>query len=854
MANNPGISEVVDKDGVIADIEAKRFDGTRTFSLQGDVSGTQTWNGDSSTALTINASIGAKKVTQDKIGDKAVGSGQMDDGSVGFDQIDPNVYTNTVEENNTKLVTSGGVNSAIQNAILNRGRDYGPKTVDEINALSNIPTGSTVHVSALGSGDARVVNDGWKDGQHVSIQVRVGEDLTYYISGNDHGWYSNDGEFKLKQQEYSASGLGALKTIISLSQDENGVITAVASNIQSASTSQAGVVQLNDTTNSTSTTQAATANSVKSAYDLANTANTGLANKLDNTGDGKDVTVSFTEASSMANIGTGEKLSVMFGKIKKWFSDLGTAAFKNVPASGNASSTEVVLGSDTRLSAGASAVQDVTVDGTSVVNSSKVAVIPNASTSAKGAVQLASSIGATVDSENNKAATEKAVRDAINALDVSNITGFGAGKTLATLTETDGKISATFQDISITKSQVSDFSHAHGNIQNGGTLQTNDITIANGDKLVVTDSSDSSKVARASIAFDGSTTTKALTPKGTFEAFAKSGDITTAIQALDVPSVGGDGKYISAISETDGKISATATTMDTTPTANSTKAVTSGGIKTALNDKFDKYGFFGNTDGKWIGAALSVSGETEVKYWKLCSFTTSSNYWSLNFVADVTNAYFDSNVFERKIISIFGKTTGVVGSAFEIREGNNQLYSTRGYGNIIYYETSGNNVTIYIKAKFAANAGQYCRLVSVLSVYSISNLTWYQETTAGTQPENPVKFSLGYKTVKPAGSTSVPVYIGSDGNPTACTDDFVHDGDVTSTFSSTGAAPVNGTAVAAALATSLTDVAYVANQSVGGGNLNKTINGTTTSVLTFMNDSEAVAIWNDAKTAAANAS
>ena len=60
--------------------------------------------------------------------------------------------------------------------------------------------------------------------------------------------------------------------------------------------------------------------------------------------------------------------------------------------------------------------------------------------------------------------------------------------------------------------------------------------------------------------------------------------ITAAIQALDVSSVGGDGKYISAISETDGKISATATTMDTTPTANSTKAVTSGGIKTALNN------------------------------------------------------------------------------------------------------------------------------------------------------------------------------------------------------------------------------------------------------------------------------
>lgn len=187
----------------------------------------------------------------------------------------------------------------------------------------------------------------------------------------------------------------------------------------------------------------------------------------------------------------------------------------------------------------------------------------------------------------NKGATVATVANAINALDVTDISGFGAGKTLATLKEENGKISATFQNISITKSQVSDFSHAHGNIQNGGTLQTNDITIANGDKLVVTDSSDSSKVARASISFDGSTTTKALTPKGTFEAFAKSGDITTAIQALDVSSVGGDGKYISAISETDGKISATATSLATAPVSGSDVAITAGGVYTALAAKQD---------------------------------------------------------------------------------------------------------------------------------------------------------------------------------------------------------------------------------------------------------------------------
>lgn len=54
-------------------------------------------------------------------------------------------------------------------------------------------------------------------------------------------------------------------------------------------------------------------------------------------------------------------------------------------------------------------------------------------------------------------ATETYVDDAIKGLDVSDITGFGAGKTLATLTETDGKIAATFQNIAITKDQVSGF-------------------------------------------------------------------------------------------------------------------------------------------------------------------------------------------------------------------------------------------------------------------------------------------------------------------------------------------------------------------------------------------------------------
>lgn len=90
-------------------------------------------------------------------------------------------------------------------------------------------------------------------------------------------------------------------------------------------------------------------------------------------------------------------------------------------------------------------------------------------------------------------------------------------------------------------------SHAHGNITNAGALQTTDVTIASGDKLVVTDSSNSNKIARTSSSFDGSTTTSVLTKKGTFE---------SANSTL---------------------------TMDSTPTENSTNPVQSGGVVTYVS-------------------------------------------------------------------------------------------------------------------------------------------------------------------------------------------------------------------------------------------------------------------------------
>ena len=225
-------------------------------------------------------------------------------------------------------------------------------------------------------------------------------------------------DYKKTQTAVTVSGLGNLQTITAMSQNENGVISVTAGNIQSASTSQAGVVQLTDSTSSTSTTTAATPNSVKAAYDLAN------------------------------------------GK------------------------------------------QDpITFDGT-------------------------------YNASSNKAATVSTVTTAIAALD-GNITGTaGAGKTLTAFTETDGVVSATFGDISITKSQVSDFSHDHGNITNDGKISATGVAIASGDAIAIVDASENGKVAKTSITFDtaSGSTNYFLSKNGTWETTPSANDGALKLQ------------------------------------------------------------------------------------------------------------------------------------------------------------------------------------------------------------------------------------------------------------------------------------------------------------------------------------
>ena len=77
------------------------------------------------------------------------------------------------------------------------------------------------------------------------------------------------GSFKEKGSQATYTNDSGTKTVDSVEQDADGNVTVTYKEIQTASTSGSGLVQLEDSHTSTSTTTAATPKNVKEAYDLA---------------------------------------------------------------------------------------------------------------------------------------------------------------------------------------------------------------------------------------------------------------------------------------------------------------------------------------------------------------------------------------------------------------------------------------------------------------------------------------------------------------------------------------------------------------------------------------------------------
>lgn len=147
------------------------------------------------------------------------------------------------------------------------------------------------------------------------------------------------------------------------------------------------------------------------------------------------------------------------------------------------------------------------------------------------------------------------------------------------------------------------YSHTHGNIASGGTIgQTSGWTLANGDGLLVFDSSNSNKIERSGITFDGSTTTKALTQKGTWETFNNYSHPT------------GDGnKHIPANGTTNsGKFLKASATAGTYTWETITTSDISGYPSTVVTSITPGNGLINGTSGS-SQAAITSSGTISIK-------------------------------------------------------------------------------------------------------------------------------------------------------------------------------------------------------------------------------------------------
>lgn len=224
-------------------------------------------------------------------------------------------------------------------------------------------------------------------------------------------------------------------------------------------------------------------------------------------------------------------------------------------------------------------------------------------------------------------------------------------------------------------------------------------------------------------------------------------------------------------SETEEAIS---NSVDQTYSSTSTKA--QSGV--AVNEAFKTRETSSSDDSYTYLGMDKKYGGTKSLYWKLVSFKTIYNYWTLQFEVDVSNGRksdgsYDTEIYETKRLTICGAKPGIVNSAIELRYVYQGVDSYRGYGNNIYYEINSSNlVTVYIKTIDSLNKTQLCRLKDVINFKSISNITWHEAAAdAGTQPTNPVKFKEVFpaiaSTTSDIGSDSVPVYI-NKGKPVSC--------------------------------------------------------------------------------------
>lgn len=260
------LSKIVDANGDEYLIKAKSLESQIQIALSGDVTGSAT--SDLSSDVTISSTIADGAVGTSKIADSAVTTGKINDKAVTLDKIADAAKGGSISDNDGVLATHSAVKSYVDAVVAGEGKYRGVQTVATINSWT---------VANLNNGDRVITEDAGTitfNGQ--SIAVDAGQELVLWKDTSTNPvtavWQTSEGNYKLKQSaKYDPTASGTTITAIdTITQNENGDITATKKTIRSATTSQTGVVQLAGSIGATVSSENNKAASEKAVRDAIN--------------------------------------------------------------------------------------------------------------------------------------------------------------------------------------------------------------------------------------------------------------------------------------------------------------------------------------------------------------------------------------------------------------------------------------------------------------------------------------------------------------------------------------------------------------------------------------------------------
>lgn len=287
------LSKIVDDNGEEYLIKAKGLEDQVQISLTGDVTGSVTTDFTSDPSISTTISNGA--VTHSKLATDSVQNDVIKDGEITKAKFNASVYDETAgsiaDGTNSNLATKTQVKAYVESVVSSEGHYKGVQSVATINSwtASNLHNGDRVITSSdpEGSGTGTLTLG--------NLPVVDGQEVIFYVSDDQSVkiWQSSEMNYKIKQTAVSdptASGT-TLTAIATISQNANGEITATKKTIQSATTSQSGVVQLAGSIGATVASENNKAASEKAVRDAINA----LDSEKTST-DGTNVQVKVTEA------------------------------------------------------------------------------------------------------------------------------------------------------------------------------------------------------------------------------------------------------------------------------------------------------------------------------------------------------------------------------------------------------------------------------------------------------------------------------------------------------------------------------------------------------------------------------